>query len=417
MKRVGFFVVAAGVLTIACSTSDGLEKRPATFVSISAAGTRLIAGGKDGKIYASNDSGASWAAFIHVSSQPIEAAYRAPNESIEIVVGGRFYTRATTNRGWASYFAPAETLLHGVGPCRDATFVVGSGGFGARSVDGNNWTYIKGVSNAADLIDLACGRTNLLIASFSQGHGHWLSTDGTTFTNVTSPADTCSVAHAGNLFYNLAVDGRVFTSPDDDAKTWTEIARIPWPKPVNFCTLIHAANMFCVSGADLVTCSADGTTWTEVARPSKCPVSDIALEDDGKLFGVCNDGTLLDTKCSNGACEPAKITRIEAIDLTTGPKFGPGGSSGGTSGGTSGSTGGTCDQSCTQDSDCTALAKRNGVAGAVCSQGLCYPCLQLCSSGTGVCECIPCSRGCGTDATCPTGTNCAFVRDGKKPCE
>ncbi len=407
MKRAGVFV-AVGVVVLACSSS-GLERRPATFTAISAAGGRLIAGGSDGKIYASNDSGASWGAFYHVSSQPIEAAYRAPNEGIEIVVGGRYYTRSA-NGPWASYTAAVNTSLHAVGPCRGATYVVGSGGYGARSVDGNSWNTIKGVSNAADLIDLACGRTNVLVASFTQGHGHWLSTDGTTFTNVPSPANTCSVAHAGGLFYDLAADGRVFTSPDDEAKTWTEIARIPWPKPVNFCTLVYAAGMFCASGGDLVTCSPDGKTWTEVARPSKPGVYDIALQDDGRLFGTCDDGTLLDTKCAGGACEPAKSTRIEATDITNGPTFGSGGSGGG--GG-----GGTCDQGCARDSDCTALAKRNGLAGAVCSQGLCYPCLQVCSSGSGACQCIPCSQGCGTDATCPTGTSCAFVRDGKKPCD
>jgi hypothetical protein len=422
MRKLGGLLVGAGlVVTVACSSSDP-EKYPVTLTSISMLEGRAIAGGADGYIYASNDY-KEWFGIINISSAPIEAVFR--DKEIEVAVAGPHWARSNGSAwvGFNTQEMGVQTTLAGAAACLKGKYLVGSGGFVARTTNGNSWIPVQGIDKGADLVDLACGRTNMLVASLKQTSGHWLSTDGEKFTKVTSPVDTCSVIHAGTLYYVLGVDGRVFTSPDEGTTTWTEISRVPWPKPVPFCTLRHVGDTFCASGDDILVCSPDGKTWTEVDIPEKGKISDFDIDQDGRLIAVGLDRWICNTRCTNGTCERGTVSRLEAGKLTQRPFFsGSGaGSSSGSSGGSSGSSGGTCDP-CKTDADCSALAKRNGVAGAAChTDGLCYPCFQVCSAGSVNCRCITCGEagGCGTDAQCtgPTQTLCAVRREGKKPCE
>lgn len=418
MRNLGGPLVACVVAFVACTTVAPLSERTVTFNTIAGAGGRTIAGSDDGRVYDRNEN-KTWFPALYLSPRPIDAVYYRDGRT-KIAVGGPYFARISGPGDWTGAVATTTTTLAAAGACRDAQYVVGNGGY-AASFGGSTWLPVQGIDQSADLVDLACGRATVLFASYKQTSGHFLSSDGKTFTKVTSPpADTCSVDHAGSLYYDLTVDGRVFTSPDDDAKTWTEIGRIPWKKPVPYCTLVHGGDTFCASGEDLIACSGDGKTWTEIpiAAAERKPVNDIALQEDGALVAVGPDGWILDTQCSFGVCQEPKISQVkipDSITLDT-PLFGGGSGGSSSGGGSSGTSGGSCD-GCTRDSDCSGVATRNGIAGAACEKGLCYPCFESCSAGSTNCRCVTCADGCGSDATCTGGTLCAFQRAGKKPCE
>lgn len=403
-----------GMTLPGCGLFDLFEPEPDAvpipFYSISVEGGRTLAGSADGRIFATND-GQTWTEVVYLSSWPIWSVYH--DASMEIGVGGPYFATNWSNYGWSGWDTYTQTQLAGAGACFDAWWVAGSGGYAARTTDGTNWFVVQGISAGSQIVDLACGPSFVLFASYAQTSGYWTSVDGSSVANVTSPADTCSVTHANGSFYALATDGRVFASPDDDANTWTEIDRISWPEQVPWCSVQYAEDTFCVLGDDTITCcDADWTSCTELVVPTDCPIYDLDFQADGVLQAVGPDGCFVETTCSDGICEPPEITTAtyEPEYSFLSPMFGGGGGDG------DGDTG-SCDP-CTSDADCVGVAERNGVAGAACGgDGLCYACFSLCDGMGQNCQCITCAEGCGGDAVCTGGTLCTFMIDGKLPCE
>jgi hypothetical protein len=417
--RRGLAPLVIGIALSGCGLFDLFEKEPERepipFYSITVEDGRTLAGTADGRIFATND-GDTWAQVMHLSSWPIWSVYRDAN--MELGVGGPYFATNWSTFGWTGWDTQYPIELAGVGACLGAGWVAGSGGYAARTVDGTNWLPVSGIPASAHMVDLACGPSFVLLASYAQTSGYWTSVDGTSVTNVTSPADTCSVAHGNGSFYALATDGRVFASPDDDANTWTEVGDMAWNELVPYCTIQYAADTFCLMGEETITCCDAGwASCTEIEIPveAQCPIYDFDFQEDGVLWAVGPDGCLVKTQCSNGTCEPPEITTAtyDPELLYPPPVFGGSGSGGGDGDGDTG----TCDP-CTTDADCIGVAERNGVAGAACGDdGLCYACFSICDGNGANCSCITCAEGCGGDAVCTGGNLCTFEIDGKLPCE
>jgi hypothetical protein len=386
------------------------QEVPIPFYSISVEDGYTLAGSADGRIYV-NTGSETWVEFVYLSTWPIWSVYH--DSTMALGVGGPYFASNWSNYGWSGWDTTVQTELTVAGACLNAWWVGGAGGYAARTTDGSNWFPVSGISASSHIVDLACGPSFVLFASYAQQSGYWTSVDGSSAINVTSPADTCSIAHANGSFYALATDGRVFSSPDDDANTWTEIDRIAWPELVPWCTIRYAENTFCVVGDDttITCCDADWTSCVELETPPDQPIYDLDFTEDGELQACGPGGWFLETQCSNGTCEPPQISTAtyDPEWSYTVPWFGGGGGDG------DGDTG-SCDP-CTTDADCVGVAERNGVAGAACGgDGLCYACFSQCDGNGQNCSCITCDQGCG-GAVCTGGTYCTFMIDGKLPCE
>jgi hypothetical protein len=387
---------------------DEPQREPIPFYSVATYEGRTIAGSADGRIFESSD-GETWYEWMYLSSWPIWAVHA--DASMSLAVGGPYFAADSWTSGWLGWDTNTQTELAGVGACFDAWWVAGSGGYAARSTDGTNWFPVSGIPASSHMVDLACGPSFVLLASYAQTSGYWTSVDGSSVTNVTSPADTCSVAHGNGSFYALATDGRVFSSPDDDANTWTEIADMAWPELVPWCTIKYAANTYCLLGNETIECcNADWTSCLDIG--AGCATYDFDFSADGVLQAVGPDGCFLETTCSDGVCDPPEITTAtyESEYSYETPIFDGGG------GGDGDGDTGSCDP-CTVDADCNGVAQRHGAAGAACGDdGLCYACYSQCDGMGQNCQCITCAEGCGP-TYCTGGNLCTFLIDGLLPCE
>jgi hypothetical protein len=411
--RRGLAPLLLGLALSGCGLFDIFDDEPPSepipFYSVSVNDGRTLAGTADGRLFVTSE-GQPWVELLYLSPWPIWSVYQ--DDTTSLGVGGPYFATYFADAGWLGWNTGAQTELATGGACLDAWWVGGAGGYAARSTDGTNWFPVQGISVSSHIVDLSCGPSFVLFASYAQTSGYWTSVDGSSATNVTSPADTCSVTHANGSFYALATDGRVFQSPDNDANTWTEIDRIAWPELVPWCTIRYGENTFCVQGdgTTITCCDADFSSCVELEQP--CPFYDFDMQADGVLQAVGPDGCFLETQCSDGACEPPEVTTATFNpDYSSDIPLWEGGGGGDGDGDT-----GSCDP-CTTDADCAGVAQRHGAAGAACGgDGLCYGCYSVCDGMGQNCQCITCAEGCGA-AVCTGGTLCTFMIDGLLPCE
>jgi len=274
-----------------------------SFVASNAAGTRLVAVGSPGNIYASDDGAHTWIRQTVGTTKTLTDA--AWSGSVYVAVGYQGTIQSSTDGiNWTVRQSNTTNDLNQVEFAGGSFIAVGKNGTIVTSIDGINWT-VQSSGTTQGLKAIAYGAGRFIVTGGSGFNPVMLtSTDGAAWSPVIDPnlygVAYPAAAYGDGVFLALTEYGSAVRSAD--GLDWEQVSSIPGSGHYITAMTYGAGKFVAVGGYGEVYLTADkGAVWTVVETDQDTDSNDNYLDSystgvaygDGKFIVVGERGKIL----------------------------------------------------------------------------------------------------------------------------
>jgi hypothetical protein len=271
-------------------------------IASSADGSKMVAAASLSGIFASTDSGATWAATAASASLKWRSVASSADggKLAAVVLGGGIYTNSGTK--WTITSAPASSNWISIASSADGSKLVAAisgGGIYTSANSGSTWTkQTSGLpTNPAWITVASSANGSNLIAAVNGGDIYTSGNSGTTWTAQTGAPNTTWAAVAssadGSKLAAAVFGARIYTSVNSGAN-WTQQTGAPAANWESIASSADGSKLAAVANPGGIYLSSNfGATWTQSSATNGAAWSCIASSaDGGKLAATILGGII-----------------------------------------------------------------------------------------------------------------------------